>query len=103
MAAQQKKEEFIELFDHLTEKEADFFLRIIRGMALKNMETGAKKPEFTFYTLKDLEPMLAVSYRTLQNWVRSGYLPVIKIGNKWAISEPDLLTFLQEKRIKKQK
>ena len=103
MAAQKKKEEFIELFDQLTEKEADFFLRIFRGIVLKNIETGSKKPECTVYTLKDLVPMLGVTYRTLQNWVKTGYLPVIRIGNKWAITETDLLTFIQEKRLPESK
>lgn len=101
MAAKKRKEEFIQLFDQLTEAEAEFFLRIFRGMTLKNLETGESNPDITFYSLPDLEPMLGVSYRTLQNWVKTGYLPAVKITNKWRISETDLLKFIQEKRIRK--
>lgn len=94
-------EEFQELVTLLTPEEFMVVYRLIEGLAKKNQAEAAKnaKPAVKMFTLTELKPILAVTYRTLQNWVKSGYLPVVRIGKKWMISEDDLLKFVLEKRM----
>ena len=45
------------------------------------------------YTLKELESVLGVSNRTLQNYIRQGRLRAVKMG-KWRVSEENLRAFI---------
>ena len=45
------------------------------------------------YTLKELESVLGVSNRTLQNYIRQGRLRAVKMG-KWRVSEENLQAFM---------
>ena len=45
------------------------------------------------YTLKELESVLGVSNRTLQNYIRQGRLRAVKMG-KWRVSEENLQAFI---------
>lgn len=46
------------------------------------------------YTLTDLEPILGVTHRTLQAYVKAGRLKAVKIGGKWKVSEEILRNFV---------
>lgn len=46
------------------------------------------------YTLTELEPILGVTHRTLQNYVKSGKLKAVRIGGKWKVSEDTLRKFI---------
>lgn len=55
-----------------------------------------KKPieSIKLYTLSEVQPILKVSYRTLQNYIKDGRLKAAKIGGKWKVSEDNLLKFI---------
>ena len=42
--------------------------------------------DLKLYTLKEIAPILGVTYRTVVNYVHSGRLPAKKIGGKWKVS-----------------
>lgn len=64
-------------------------------MAMSEKTANGEDPKGPrYYSLKEIQPMLSVSYRTLQNWVKSGYIPVVKIGGRWKIEERELAEFL---------
>lgn len=46
------------------------------------------------YTLSELEPILEVTHRTLQTYIKDGRLKGVKIGGKWKVSEENLRKFL---------
>lgn len=46
------------------------------------------------YTLSELQPILKVSYRTLQNYIKDGRLKAAKIGGKWKVTESNLMKFI---------
>jgi len=46
------------------------------------------------YSLKELEPILELSSKTLQQYIRDGRLKAVKIGNKWKVSERNLTNFM---------
>ena len=46
------------------------------------------------YTLKELEGILGVTNRTLQNYVKTGKIKAAKVGGKWKVTEANLLKFL---------
>lgn len=46
------------------------------------------------YTLSELQPILNVSYRTLQNYIKDGRLKAAKIGGKWKVTESNLMKFI---------
>lgn len=56
--------------------------------------TEALKP-LKLYTLTEIEPVLGVSHRTLQEWVKLKKLDCVKVGGKWKITEENLRKFLE--------
>lgn len=46
------------------------------------------------YTLTELEPILGVTHRTLQSYIKDGRLNGVKIGGKWKVSEEVLRKFI---------
>lgn len=50
--------------------------------------------DIKLYTLHDLQPILGVTYRTLQNYIKDGKLKGAKIGGKWRVTEENLRKFL---------
>ena len=59
------------------------------------VEQAAKRLEgFRLYTLTELEPILGVTHRTLQTYIKDGRLKGVKIGGKWKITEDNLMKFL---------
>lgn len=46
------------------------------------------------FTLKDVEPILGVSHRTLLNYVKSGKIKATKVGGKWKVSTANLVAFI---------
>ena len=42
--------------------------------------------DLKLYTLKEIAPILGVTYRTVVNYVQKGKLPAKKIGGKWKVS-----------------
>ncbi len=98
----QKEQELRELYGQLTPKAQDFIYRVMLGLVVKHTESPDLDNSLRFFTLTELEQMFSVTHRTLQEWVRTGYLsPVEKIGGKWRISEKDLLAFIKDKHIKR--
>ena len=61
-----------------------------RGPAGQEAAGGAIR----LYTLTDLEPILGVTHRTLQAYVKAGRLKAVKIGGKWKVSEEVLRNFV---------
>ncbi len=59
------------------------------------MERNAKRLEgLNLYTLTELETVLGVTHRTLQNYIKSGRLKGVKVGGKWRVTEENLRKFL---------
>lgn len=102
MANKDEKKKFAEAYEQLSPEAREFIFNVTIGMAMKHREKGNQnKPQsLRFYSLYDLEPIFGVSYRTLLRWVKTGYLPTVKIGGKRKISEEELLEFIKEKHIK---
>jgi len=50
--------------------------------------------DITVYTLQEVEEILSVTRRTIYNWIKSGKLHAVKIGNQWRVKQEDLETFL---------
>ena len=46
------------------------------------------------YTLTELEPLLGVTHRTLQTYIKDGRIKGVKIGGKWKVTEENLQKFL---------
>lgn len=46
------------------------------------------------YTLTELEPVLGVTHRTLQTYIKTGQLKGVKLGGKWRVTEETLRKFL---------
>lgn len=46
------------------------------------------------YTLTELEPILGVTHRTLQSYIKQGKLKGVKIGGKWKVSGEVLQRFI---------
>jgi excisionase family DNA binding protein len=62
----------------------------IRGMQ--------KAPSVTFFTERTLAAYLAVSDRTIRNWIRRGELPSYKLGAARRIDPTDVDAFLAQRR-----
>jgi excisionase family DNA binding protein len=60
------------------------------------MERNA--PPATFFTERSLAAYLAVSDRTIRNWIRRGELPSYKLGAARRIDPADVDTFLAQRR-----
>ncbi len=52
----------------------------------------------TFFTERSLAAYLAVSDRTIRNWIRRGELPSYKLGAARRIDPVDVDTFLARRR-----
>lgn len=46
------------------------------------------------YSLTELEPILGVTHRTLQTYIKDGRLKGVKIGGKWKVSGDNLRKFI---------
>ena len=72
------------------------------GVSLDNRaRTEARQEDNTtkldairLYTLTELEPILGVTHRTLQTYIKDGRLKGVKIGGKWKVSEEVLRRFI---------
>ena len=62
--------------------------------AARKAENAAKLENIRLYTLTELEPILGVTHRTLQTYIKDGRLKGVKIGGKWKISEETLKKFI---------
>lgn len=65
------------------------------------MEYGGMKPKITpatFFTERTLAAYLAVSDRTIRNWIRRGELPSYKLGASRRIDPADVNAFLSQRR-----
>ncbi len=60
------------------------------------MERNA--PPITFFTERSLAAYLAVSDRTIRNWIRSGELPSYKLGAARRIDPADVDAFLAQRK-----
>ncbi len=60
------------------------------------MERNA--PPITFFTERTLAAYLAVSDRTIRNWIRRGELPSYKLGASRRIDPADVDAFLAQRR-----
>jgi len=59
---------------------------------------GNKPSEPTFFTERTLAAYLAVSDRTIRNWIRRGELPSYKLGASRRIDPADVDAFLEARR-----
>lgn len=57
-----------------------------------------RKPNPSFFTERTLADFLAVSDRTVRNWIRSGKLPSYKFGAARRIDPTDVEDFLARHR-----
>lgn len=57
-------------------------------------ETAKKLDAIRLYTLSELEPILGVTHRTLQSYIKDGRLKGVKIGGRWKVSEETLRKFI---------
>ena len=65
------------------------------------MEYGGMEPKITpatFFTERTLAAYLAVSDRTIRNWIRRGELPSYKLGASRRINPADVDAFLAQRR-----
>ncbi len=65
------------------------------------MEYGGMEPKTkpaTFFTERTLATYLAVSDRTIRNWIRRGELPSYKLGASRRIDPADVNAFLSQRR-----
>ena len=62
----------------------------------KDMQAKASGP--TFFIERSLAAYLAVSDRTVRNWIRRGELPSYKLGASRRIDPADVKTFLEQRR-----
>ena len=66
-----------------------------RAKTAARAEQNAKRLEnIRLYTLTGLEPILGVTHRTLQTYIKEGRLRGVKVGGKWKVSEENLMRFL---------
>ncbi|MBS1860954.1 MAG: helix-turn-helix domain-containing protein [Actinobacteria bacterium] len=63
-----------------------------------NKSVRAKAPGSSFFTERSLAAYLAVSDRTIRNWIRRGDLPSYKLGASRRIDPADVEDFLARHR-----
>ena len=66
-------------------------------MDIRGMGENPAQAE-TFFTERTLAAYLAVSDRTIRNWIRRGELPSYKLGASRRIDPADVDRFLAERR-----
>lgn len=71
-------------------------MQTARGLDIGGMERKATGP--SFYTERTLAEFLAVSDRTIRNWIRRGELPSYKLGASRRIDPADVEDFLARHR-----
>lgn len=89
-----KKEELADLLNQLDQAQLNSVFYFLVAMEKKAKEEP--DPELRYYTLKEIQPSFDVSYRTLQNWVKTGHLPCVRLGGKWRVKEEDWKRLLAE-------
>jgi excisionase family DNA binding protein len=67
-------------------------------LALDRECMKAKAPGPSFFTERSLADYLAVSDRTIRNWIRRGSLPSYKLGASRRIDPADVEDFLKRHR-----
>lgn len=60
----------------------------------RKKETAQRLDSIRLYSLTELEPILGVTHRTLQTYIKTGRLKGVKIGGKWKVSEDALKRFI---------
>lgn len=65
-----------------------------RRTAQRIENNAAKLADIQLYTLTELEPILGVTHRTLQSYIKDGRLKGVKIGGKWKVSGEVLRKFI---------
>lgn len=66
-----------------------------RKRTAQRIESNAAKLDaIRLYTLAELEPILGVTHRTLQSYIKDKRLKGVKIGGKWKVSEEVLRKFI---------
>jgi excisionase family DNA binding protein len=68
------------------------------GLPRDNEGVRAKAPGPIFFTERTLAAYLAVSDRTIRNWIRRGELPSYKLGASRRIDPADVESFLARRR-----
>ncbi len=71
-------------------------VQIVFSGGKEGMQTKASDP--TFFTERTLADYLAVSDRTVRNWIRRGELPSYKLGASRRIDPADVEDFLLRHR-----
>jgi excisionase family DNA binding protein len=66
------------------------------SLDMRGMERKSSKP--SFFTERSLAAFLAVSDRTIRNWIRRGDLPSYKLGAARRIDPADVEVFLARHR-----
>jgi len=62
--------------------------------AARAEQNAAKLEIIRLYTLTELEPILGVTHRTLQTYIKDGRLKGVKLGGKWKVTEENLRKFI---------
>jgi excisionase family DNA binding protein len=71
----------------------------INGRAFRHQGAMRRNaPPITFFTERTLAAYLAVSDRTIRNWIRRGELPSYKLGASRRIDPADVDDFLAQRR-----
>lgn len=66
-----------------------------RERTAERLELNSQKLEdLRLFTLTELEPILGVTHRTLQTYIKDGRLKGIKIGGKWRVTEENVRKFI---------
>lgn len=60
----------------------------------ENKSRTADLEALKVYSLTELEPILGVTHRTLQSYIKNGRLKGVKIGGKWKVSGENLKKFI---------
>lgn len=60
----------------------------------RRADNAARLDSIRLYTLSEIEPILGVTHRTLQSYIKDGRLKGVKIGGKWKVSEETLKKFI---------
>lgn len=60
----------------------------------RKKENAQRLDSIRLYSLTELEPILGVTHRTLQTYIKDGRLKGVKIGGKWKVSEDALKRFI---------
>ena len=62
--------------------------------AARDEERIQRLEDIRLYTLSELEPVLGVTHRTLQNYIKAGRRKGVKIGGTGKVTEDELKRFI---------